>query len=446
VLPALFRLNSRLRPEPDLVSAWPSPGDITHDPFSVRLRLRRARWSDGKPITAEDVRFTLGKLKAGPTGYRYRFLREVEVGGPRTLTLRFDRPVRRWWALFSLDDMVLPAHAYSDDWHDRPTVSGGPFAVREWTEGLRVRLVRNERYWGPKPVLAGIDVLFVPDDETRFQLLDRGELDAAFYEGEVNTGRRSRARGYVPTSSSLDGRKAAAWVWGPTWWELDMRSTLASGVARATEELADTALVAEILEDSGESMDGIPARFPVRRGPISGPWAGRGNPEEAKAALGGGGGSFDLGFANGTAGAIASMLYFRLRDLGVAVEPIGLDADAFERSLDDGSGAPAVIRIRRGADVPDAAAYASFSDEPGSGPVDDDIAGAETGDWSGTAGLNAAEWARAQTGLAQAPTAVPLARVRTWIVARAGLAGPRPLGDLSGPFWNAASWRLTLPH
>ena len=56
--------------------------------------------------------------------------------------------MRRWWSLFSIDDMVLPEHAYSADWGRGPTVSGGPFEVDSWSDGLRVRLKRNDALLG----------------------------------------------------------------------------------------------------------------------------------------------------------------------------------------------------------------------------------------------------------------------------------------------------------
>jgi hypothetical protein len=136
-----------------------------------------------------------------------------------------------------------------------------------------------------------------------------------------------------------------------------------------------------------------------------------------------------------------------LREAGITVELVGLEDDAFERSLDDGSLAPAVLRIRRGADAPDAVSYASSSREPGSAAVDDLIEGAET-DRSAPVGarpkvgIDRTAWEKAQDGLEQAASVAPLARLRTWIVGRKGLTGPRALGDLTGPLWNAGTWRF----
>lgn len=435
-----------MRPSPELVESFPAAGDVSADPFTVSLRLREASWSDGVAITAGDVRFSWERLREGPTGYRYRFLRDVEITGERTFRLRFDRPVRRWWSLFSLDDMVLPAHAYTADWASGPTVSGGPFRLAVWEEGLRVRLVRNDRYWGPGARVGGVDALFVPDDETRLQLLDSGELDAAFFEGDVNIGRRARARGLEPTGEALvDG--GASGAWGPTWWELDLDAgRLGAGVAAAVSSALDPALAAEILEDSGQVMNGIPARFPVPGAEgdglpaIDGPWAGRGGGATTAAQV-------RLTHPRGTGGALARWAYFRLRDRGITAELVGLDADAFERHLDGADRAPAILRLRRGADASDAGSYAGVSGEPGaSGTADADVAGAETATTAASnepgVGLSERAWSGAQERLAASATAAPLARVRTWIVGRRGVGGPRATGASPGPLWNAGEWTM----
>ncbi|MEX2395241.1 MAG: ABC transporter substrate-binding protein, partial [Actinomycetota bacterium] len=250
VLPALFTVDASLKPKPELAAAWPKASEIDFDPFTVTVRLKDASWSDGRPITSKDVRFSWTKLRDGPTGYRYRFLRDVSTPSDRTVVLEFDRPVRRWWSLFSVDDMVLPAHAYDETWSEEgPTVSGGPFAVDEWTEGLQVKLVRNERFWGDAAPLAGIDVMFVPDDESRLQLLERGDLDVVFSEGDVNIGRRAKARDLEPKRGPLDGSGGASNAFGPTWWELDLDpGQLKKPVALAIVAGTHPTLAAEIFE------------------------------------------------------------------------------------------------------------------------------------------------------------------------------------------------------
>jgi ABC-type transport system substrate-binding protein len=459
VLPALFALDADLKPEPELAAAWPRRTDFAFEPFTVRLRLRVARWSDNKPITASDVRFSWTKLREGPTGYRYRHLRDVEVLGPRELRMHFDQRMRRWWALFSIDDMVLPQHAYSEQWDRGPTVSGGPFFVDDWTDGLRIRLKRNERYWSGVVPLAGIDVVFVPDDETRLQLLERGELDGFFAEGGSNMGRRAVAHGFPSVDEALEGDAGSSGTFGPAWWELDLDpARVGQAVAKAVVEALDPKLAAEILEDSGRAMNDIPADFTAdRRVPT--PWSGRGGLSEAVATLDAGGvphgverATFQLAFPRLEGGpGIAQFVHFRLREIGVTAELVGLEPDSFEKSWVPQGKAPAMLRLRRGADAPDAAAYAAASKLPGSAPsssMDGLVAQAESLISNSrlvrepAVGLAPKPWGAVETELVRTATASPLVRTRSTIAAAAGLTGPRAVGAANGPLWNAVHWSM----
>lgn len=429
MLPALFSLDEDLKPVEEL-AAWPQTDDITFDPFTVRLTLRDARWSDSRPVTGEDVAFSFDKLKQGPTGHRYEVLREVRVVSPQRIELEFKQIVRRWWALFSVDDMILPAHAYSSEWDDGPTVTSGPMRFDGWTKGLEVRMRADTSHYAA-PKLGGVDVVFVPDDETRLELLERGELDLLFAEGEVNIGRRATARGFEPQG-----------VFGPTWYELEIDAgDVGANVAAAIVEAIHPTLAAEIFEDSGRPANGISPVFPEPEAPTAEPWRRRGNLNEAKARLGSGGKrSFQIAYARGTPGVIARYMHFRLMGLGLRGELLGIEADAFERLTDDPDDPPAavVLRLRRGADAPDASWYASRTtsdaigasrratrEEVGSGPA---------------VGLSRAEWAQAQRDLESAKVIAPLVKARSWIVAREGVEGMRVTGASNGPLWNVAVW------
>jgi peptide/nickel transport system substrate-binding protein len=478
MLPALFRLDAKLRPHPDLVAAWPAAKEITLDPFTVSLRIRAgARWSDGKPITSTDVRFTLDKMRAGPTGARYRFLRDVRLVSARRFDLVFDRPVRRWWALFSVDDMILPAHAFADAWDRAPTVSGGPFAFGGWNPGLSIRLQRNDRYWGERAGAEAIEVIFVPDDEARLQLMSRGDLDLVFEEGESNVGQRSKGRGWTPVEGSLDGSPNASGTWGPSWWELDLNGSRVrdSALAEAVGGAVDRHLSVELFDDSGQVADGIPARFPQAGAKadglpgLPGPWPPSAVPvAQAKSVLAKAGykRSGDkltksgnpveilLAFDESQAAAngLARFIHFRLRPLGIHVEIVPLATDRLWNDWLPNGKADAYLMLRRGADAPDTAAYRSDSPSvlnPARADADAAVDRAESAAdiarlrKGAVTGLGAAAWTEAQQALISGHLVYPLVRVRSWLVSRGGVVGPQATGCASGPLWNAESWRLS---
>jgi hypothetical protein len=255
---------------------------------------------------------------------------------------------------------------------------------------------------------------------------------------------------------ALSGRRAASGAWGPTWWELDLDpGRIRVAVASAAIEAADSALAAEVLEDSGRPMDAIPAEFTAE--PAStGPWSGRGSIDEAKRTLDAGGvrggqerAEFQLAFAKGgSAGALAQFIHFRLREVGLTAELVALEPDAFQRSWIPERRAATFLRLRRGTDAPDAASYAASAGLPGAAPIDEQVTTAQSDvrpeqmTAGPVVGVSSEPWTVAQQLLADAATVAPLAQVRTWLVARDGVWGPHATGAAPGPLWNAGAWSM----
>jgi ABC-type transport system substrate-binding protein len=211
VLPQLFRVDPAGRAvgwlTDDLsVRAAPDGSSAT---FSLRSG---ARWSDGAPITADDVRFTLDTIRSGAwPGPRAGYDRLSAVEGQGSaVTFRFDGPFPGWRRLFSGADFLLPAHRLAGkeprvEWRQGPDLSGGPFRLGAVTQGLSVVLERNDGWWGGKAKAAAIQVLVVPDVRTMEQLLGRQELDVAWPPVTTNRIGRFRALPGVDVSVAEPG-------------------------------------------------------------------------------------------------------------------------------------------------------------------------------------------------------------------------------------------------
>lgn len=218
MMPALYRLGPDGSREPWLLAGEPLGADIGGTPFSVRLRLREdAVWSDGRPITAGDLRFTWqAVLKSPKIASRdgYDRLTDVVVEAPKTARLVFREPFARWRDLFSAGLGVLPAHALGKtdisgalvrSW----PVSGGPFVFKSRTAGLELVLERNPRAWGDVPLLDRIRIVYVPDPVTALQLYARGQVDVLGPYPAVEFGRRASV---ARRGSSVTGDRGATWV------------------------------------------------------------------------------------------------------------------------------------------------------------------------------------------------------------------------------------------
>lgn len=161
---------------------------------SASFRLREgATWSDGTPVTAEDLRRTADA----------RFVAGVD--GPAadgTITVRFTQALPGWRRLWSGVDSVAPP---------REGVWGGPFTVAGRTPGLETVLRRNDRwYGGTGPFLEEVRLVLVPDAVTARKLLERGEIDVVMPSAAtVRTEQLRRVSGVEVASAARTGWSTA---------------------------------------------------------------------------------------------------------------------------------------------------------------------------------------------------------------------------------------------
>ena len=146
-----------------------------------------ARWQDGDPITADDVRFAFDDDRAAPqtTARRWMADRVERVDRIDDRTVRFTYRAGERWDLYPLVARVLPAHVLAGAspekraQYDREPMHAGPFAVAAWIPGFGMTLTAFPRYVGGAPSLGRIEVRFYADRGAVVDALRRGEVDVA---------------------------------------------------------------------------------------------------------------------------------------------------------------------------------------------------------------------------------------------------------------------------
>jgi microcin C transport system substrate-binding protein len=146
----------------------------------VTYHLRKeARWHDGKPVTPEDVIYSLEVLKKLSPMYAsyYRHVAKVEKTGEREVKFTFDSPGNRELPHIVGELTVLPKHYWEGtDSQGRkrdisqttlePPLGSGPYRIKDFVAGRSVRLERVKDYWGVNlPVQVGQHNF----DELRFE-------------------------------------------------------------------------------------------------------------------------------------------------------------------------------------------------------------------------------------------------------------------------------------
>ena len=185
VLSPLWRITPDQSYEPLLLDGEPELGS---DPFSVTYTLRDGlQWSDGEPLTAEDVVFTHDTILAHDVDVvardGHRLVRRTKVLSDRKVRFEFRRPFAAWRAMFSEPrSAVLPRHLLEGknmvaQWDDRIPVASGPFEFDTWQRGQRLVLKRNESYWGERAHLDEVIVTFHADAQAQIDALGGGHAD-----------------------------------------------------------------------------------------------------------------------------------------------------------------------------------------------------------------------------------------------------------------------------
>src|SRR5262249_34407396 len=169
---------------PSLAKSW----EIAPDGLTYTFHLAAASWSDGKPVTADDVKFTLLEISS-KYGSKFvapgKAIKDIETPDPQTVVVRLSKPFGPF--LFSLaceqNAAILPAHVFrGTDALKNPAshvspITAGPFQLQEWVRGDHLTLVRNPNYWTAGQPYRDRIIKICPVSPARLLALQAGEVD-----------------------------------------------------------------------------------------------------------------------------------------------------------------------------------------------------------------------------------------------------------------------------
>ncbi len=196
--PVLVQYDTRtLSFVPDLATSWSHNSDFTQWSFKL---VSGAKWSDGQPLTAQDVVWTLDTTKKfanGPTSNSAGYVKHMTSAQAPTSTsvvVNFDAPVLSW--LSDLDQsFILPEHVWAKyatgdgkglkqypdtPSNGNPVVAGGPFMMTSYTPNQVVKFAANPNWYGPKPSISGWGVQYFATDDSIVQALEAHQIDVVW--------------------------------------------------------------------------------------------------------------------------------------------------------------------------------------------------------------------------------------------------------------------------
>jgi len=128
------------------------PADRSWVAFTLR---QEARWHDGRPITIDDVIWSLKVLKTkGHPFYRsyYANLEKAEPVGPRKVRFIFSGPPNPELPLITGQMPILPKHYWVNRDFEattiEPPIGSGPYKIKKLDQGRSITYERDLNYWG----------------------------------------------------------------------------------------------------------------------------------------------------------------------------------------------------------------------------------------------------------------------------------------------------------
>ncbi|MFN8486452.1 MAG: ABC transporter substrate-binding protein [Caldilineaceae bacterium] len=222
----LFMLNY----ETGKIDGWLAEGYKANDKldeWTVTLR-KGTEWSDGKPLTADDVVFTINLLKDNApklnwSGAVKQWVKSVEAVDDRTIKFTLTGPNPR----FVMENLAgttsqaivpLPKHIWEGKdpvtFKNQSPVFSGPYVVKSFSS-TEFDYKRNDNWWGAKtgafklPAPLEIHRPWIADDATRQQMLVNNESDIG---GGNNPSTNKAMQGQNPKLVSYTDKPPLAWI------------------------------------------------------------------------------------------------------------------------------------------------------------------------------------------------------------------------------------------
>jgi peptide/nickel transport system substrate-binding protein len=167
-----------------LASDW----RISDDQLAITINLKKdLKWSDGRPLTSEDVQWTFERFvdpkNNNPYLSQWSRVQSLKATSPTQLVLK----LREVFAplVDNLDFRVLPKHVWEKlNWADnpeitKPSIGSGPFLLEEWKRDDHAIFRANPNYVEGRPHLDRLIWKMYPNTTGLFTATKNGEVDLA---------------------------------------------------------------------------------------------------------------------------------------------------------------------------------------------------------------------------------------------------------------------------
>ncbi|MEW6458791.1 MAG: ABC transporter substrate-binding protein [Bacillota bacterium] len=169
----LLARDKELRVVNDLAESWA----VSEDGLTWTVTIRRdVKFSDGSPLTAEDVAFTFRTAAASGSIIDLTVLEDAVALDEVTVEFRLQKPQSTFINRL-ISTGIVPKHAYGPGYAENP-IGSGPYRLVQWDRGQQLIVEANPHYYGPQPAFKKITFLYLGEDAA-FAAAKAGQVDIA---------------------------------------------------------------------------------------------------------------------------------------------------------------------------------------------------------------------------------------------------------------------------
>lgn len=303
---------------PDLTIGYDLATDmrVSEDGLAWTVKIREGvKFTDGTALTATDVAFTYNAARDASSVNDFTMLDRAEAADDTTVVFHMNRPFSIWpYTMATLG--IVPEDSYDPATYGSNPIGSGRYMLKQWDRGQQVILEANPDYYGEKPKMERVNLLFMEEDAA-FLAVQAGQADLAYtsatYAGQTVDGFSLLS---VPT---VDNRGVNLPVTGnefPS--DAAVRRAINTGIDRRR-------MIDNVLSGYGAPAysvcDGMPWYSPANEVAY--------DPEGARAVLSGAGIKLTIHYAAGDSvrQGLAAELANQLKELGVEADIKGVGWD-----------------------------------------------------------------------------------------------------------------------
>ena len=172
---------------PSLAESWTLAKDGVTYEFVIR---KNAKFHNGDPVTAEDVKFTFERYKGSGAKLLKERVKEIQVVAPNRVRFVLKEPWPDFMAFYGTSatgaSWIVPKkyiERVGEDAYKKAPVGAGPYKFASFTPGVELTVDAFPDYWRKAPSVKRLVMRSIPDEYTRAASVKTGEVDLAYLFG-----------------------------------------------------------------------------------------------------------------------------------------------------------------------------------------------------------------------------------------------------------------------